>query len=144
MSSAPSTSNVATNATVPALASLPAAWRARADQLRRWAAAEGAACALEQAAAELEHTLWLAGDTPLTLDEAARESGYSKDHLERLIRDATIPNAGRRNAPRVRRCDLPRKPGTATPSLPAPAGRVQLDRTQIARSVVTSSYEARR
>ena len=46
----------------------------------------------------------------LTLVEAAAESGLSADHLGRLLRTGTIPNAGRKGAPRIRRADLPRSP----------------------------------
>lgn len=49
----------------------------------------------------------------LTLDEAAKESGYSKDHLSLLISQGKLPNAGKKGAPRVRRRDLPRKPRSA-------------------------------
>lgn len=76
------------------------------------------------------------GET-LTLRQAAEESGYSRDHIARLIRAGTIPNAGRPRSPRVRRADLPRKPS----SLPNSRLRPQLlgaDPEQIARSVVTS------
>jgi len=47
----------------------------------------------------------------LSLPQAASESGYSADHLAREVRVGRIPNAGRRGAPRIRRGDLPRKPG---------------------------------
>ncbi len=47
----------------------------------------------------------------LSLTQAAAMSGYSREHLGRLVRDAKIPNAGTPNAPRIRRCDLPTKPG---------------------------------
>jgi len=50
-------------------------------------------------------------DTPLNLQQAAEESGYSADHLGRLVKDGEIPNAGRTKAPRILRKDLPRKPG---------------------------------
>jgi hypothetical protein len=40
----------------------------------------------------------------------AAASGYSTDHLTALIRKGTLPNAGRKHAPRIRRGDLPRKP----------------------------------
>ena len=43
----------------------------------------------------------------LTLKSAAAESGYSTEHLARLIRDGRIRNAGRRYAPRVYAIDLP-------------------------------------
>lgn len=43
----------------------------------------------------------------LTLKVAAAESGYSTEHLARLIREGRIRNAGRRYAPRVYAVDLP-------------------------------------
>jgi hypothetical protein len=43
----------------------------------------------------------------LTLKAAAEESGYSVEHLARLIRQGRVANAGRRNAPRIRAADLP-------------------------------------
>jgi hypothetical protein len=46
----------------------------------------------------------------LTLREAADRSGYSTDHLARLVRQGVIPNAGRRYSPRIRVADLPRRP----------------------------------
>jgi len=55
-------------------------------------------------------------DELLNLRTAARESGYSADHLGRLVHEGKIPNAGRPHAPRIRRADLPRKP-TLRPSL---------------------------
>lgn len=55
----------------------------------------------------------------LTLERAARESGYSKDHISRLITEGRLDNLGKRGAPRTRRGDLPRKPKPAerTPRL---------------------------
>ena len=49
-------------------------------------------------------------DRLLTLREAAELSGYSTDHLARLVRQAVIPNAGKRHSPRIRLGDLPRRP----------------------------------
>lgn len=46
----------------------------------------------------------------LTIADAADESGYSEDHLRRLVREGTLPNAGENGAPRIRRRNLPRKP----------------------------------
>jgi hypothetical protein len=90
---------------------LPAAWRTRANELRLWASAEGAACALERAAADLERALQHRADEVLTLSEAAEVSGYSADHLGRLIRQQKLRSVGRAHSPRVRREDLPQKPG---------------------------------
>jgi hypothetical protein len=52
---------------------------------------------------ELEAALHDSEEELLDLQEAAPESGYSPDHLGRLVRDGKIPNAGRRNAPKIRR-----------------------------------------
>lgn len=65
--------------------------------------------ALEQAAAELEDALHSATAHVVTLEQAATVSGYTADHLARLLRTGRIPNAGRRNAPRIRVGDLPSK-----------------------------------
>jgi hypothetical protein len=55
------------------------------------------------------------------LTDAANRSGYSRDHLARLVRQHRIPNSGRRGAPRVRLRDLPIRPGV-TPEPDAHAG----------------------
>jgi hypothetical protein len=73
-----------------------------------------AAHILRLCATELERALQDAGDTPLTLAEAAAESGYSIEHLRRLVSEGRIANAGRRYAPRIRRADLPKKAGNLT------------------------------
>jgi hypothetical protein len=83
-------------------------WRARSSDLQPYAPA--AATAFARAADELEAALRQQEVEELSLSAAARESGYTRDHLSRLIREGKIPNAGRRNAPRIRRADLPRKP----------------------------------
>ena len=86
---------------------LPATWRERAAQIRRYA--PEAAAAFEDAASDLERELREADNDVLTLHEAQRESGYSADHLGRLLKAGAIPNVGRKHAPRIRRADLPRK-----------------------------------
>ncbi len=49
----------------------------------------------------------------LKLSGAARISGYSADHLRALIRAGKLADYGRPHAPRVRRDELPLKPGYA-------------------------------
>jgi hypothetical protein len=95
---------------------LAAVWRDRAEQLRRWAGAEGAAVAWEAAAAELDAALREVDGEALTLSEAAAESGYAARTLRQMVAEGTLPNAGRRNAPRIRRADLPRRPAKARPT----------------------------
>ena len=86
---------------------------------------------------ELEEYARRRGEEKLTLDKAAEESGYTADHLSRLVRDGTVPNAGEPGSPRIRRADLPRKPGHRG----QPASLVDdpiPSRMQMARSVVNS------
>lgn len=113
------------------VASLPSQWRALAGTLRAHAA-EGAALAYEAAADELDAASQREDAELLNLTQAAAESGYSADHLGREITRGRIPNAGRRNAPKVRRADLPRKPGV----LPKPSRNPHISRAEIARAVV--------
>lgn len=94
---------------------LPSAWRSRAANLREWGAPEATARVWEKAAAEVEQVLRRWDRTTLTLREAARESGYSADHLGALVREGEIPNAGRKGAPRIRRADLPVKAPSSSP-----------------------------
>jgi hypothetical protein len=60
-------------------------------------------------------------DEPLSLTEAARRTGYSADHIGRLVREGKLPNAGRTHAPRVRARELVAqlKPKLAAPSAKA-------------------------
>jgi hypothetical protein len=94
------------------VAELPAVWRARAEELGAYAPA--AATAWGRAAAELKAALLAAANEPLKLRDAARESGYSEDHLGRLVKEGKLVNVGRKRAPRVRRSDLPRKARAGT------------------------------
>jgi len=91
---------------------LPAAWRARAEALRPYTPA--AAAAFETAAHELEEALRARALEPLNLQQAAQESGYSADHLARLVKSGKIANAGRPLAPKIRRGELPKKPRRQT------------------------------
>ncbi len=92
----------------PSIKKLPAAWRRQAKTLRRYGG-NALATAIERCADELEGTIQERDETTLTLTDAARESGYTREHLGRLVRDGKIPNAGRPNAPRIARRHLPIK-----------------------------------
>jgi hypothetical protein len=92
---------------LPLPAELPRTWRAEAEHLKPYAPA--AAVAYELAAAQLEQALATANDESLTLEEAARESGFSRDHLRHLVSAGELPNAGRKGSPRVLRKHLPKK-----------------------------------
>lgn len=87
---------------------LPLQWRAEAEVARRLRA-EPQALILEKCASELELAERAEGMELLNLTQAALRSGYSADALGRMIREGRLTNYGRKNAPRVRVCDLPRK-----------------------------------
>ncbi len=90
---------------------LARAWRTDATVLRKHGA-EVLAGSLEQCADELEHVLAAGGDDVLTLAEASVASGYSVAHLRRLIASGVLRNVSKAGRPRLRRADLPRKPGS--------------------------------
>ncbi len=120
---------------------LPANWRQQAKALRRYGG-ETPAVAIERCADDLEATLVERDETTLPLVEAARESGYSADHLGRLVRDGRIPNAGRPGAPRIARIHLPRKaPETAAPPLARNPPRRELSNRQIVQSIIEKGIE---
>lgn len=101
---------------VSRLETLPARWREEADMYRH-RGQEPLAQMAESFAADMERELnaWLT--EPLTLNEASVESGYSYDHLQHAAADGSIPNVGGEGAPRIRRCDLPRKARQTEPCL---------------------------
>ena len=93
-------------------------WRAEADAYAR-DGVPGHAALLRRVADELA-TAWSAWWTAeRTVGEGAAESAYSADRLRELVREGKLP--ARRAADgglRLRRCDLPRRPGVSAP-LPA-------------------------
>jgi hypothetical protein len=113
---------------------LPSLWRTEADRLRHYGAM-GNAATLEAAAEQLEAALRADAETLLTIAGAVAESGYSADHLERLLREGRLPNVGRKYAPLVRRADLPRKarggPGGLAATRPATISKAQIARALI-------------
>lgn len=87
---------------------LPETWRALATQLRSLGG-DAQAQTLEWCADQLTSAILQKADELLSLHRAAEESGYSVDHLGRLLREGKIPNSGRRAKPLIRRGDLPLK-----------------------------------
>jgi len=87
---------------------------------------------------EIEHDLATLADEPLSLKDAAAVSGYSADHLGRLVKAGTLENVGTVARPKVRRGDLPTK--CRKEDLRESETRLSLGSTrmQIARAVVTA------
>ena len=118
---------------MPNVHELIESWRSEAEHLRERYSDERLARACEAHAQELEAALASEGLEALTLDTAEIESGYSRTHLRRLLREGKILNAGEPGNPRILRRSLPRKPGRPTPAaIPV----VRSSRTQVARAVV--------
>jgi hypothetical protein len=88
---------------------LPALWRQRADYLHQFGDPNSARLWM-LAAVELERALEAVGAEMLTVADAAQVTGYSPDYIRKQIAAGALPNAGRKNAPRVRRGDLKAKP----------------------------------
>jgi hypothetical protein len=82
-------------------------WHARRDEFTRVDAVVDGAKLLDEILADASRVFAGESELTLTLDAAARSSGYSKEHLARLVRNGTIPNAGRRGAPRIAVHDVP-------------------------------------
>ena len=126
---------------LPTVEGLPADWRRQAKSLRRYGG-ETPATAIERCADDLEATLVERDETTFSLVEAARESGYSADHLGRLVRDGKIPNAGRPGAPRIALRDLPRKASApAEPGLAEKCRSSEFSNAQIVQSIIAKGIE---
>jgi hypothetical protein len=95
---------------VSALDRLIDRWREHAATLQAYGAT-AVAQAVERCCQDLENVRHEDGSVLLSLNEAARLSGYAPDTLGRMIRDGRLENHGRRNAPRVRLADLPLRVG---------------------------------
>lgn len=120
---------------------LVAKWSARRDQLGKLRASVDGAVLCDEVLADLDALARAGDDEVLNLTQAADESGYAAGHLGRLVRGGKIPNAGRPNAPKIRRCDLPCKPGVLRAERPA-MNSGHATRGQIVRAVVNSDTGA--
>ena len=70
---------------------------------------------MEACAKDLEERLREWELESLSLDDGARESGFSYSTLQHRVASGEIPNAGSKGRPRVRRCDLPYRGGRVRP-----------------------------
>lgn len=119
-----------------------AKWSGEAEALRRLGAQVDGAKLIEAILADLQGLARSSDAEALMLVAASRECGYSPEHLGRLLREGRIPNAGRKNAPRILRRHLPLKP-SALREAPDNPKLVAATPGQIARAVVTSSGDPR-
>lgn len=114
-------------------------WAVRRDELARLGAQVDGRRVCEEIIQDLRS---LADERIVNLTQASALTGYSREHLGRLVRRGEIPNVGRRNAPRVRVTDLPRKVG----HLPGSKPKLQIGKSskrRIVRSIVNSEGVSR-
>lgn len=84
-------------------------WIARREEFERLEDHVKAARLADDFIADLE-SLATSYDQPLTYAKAAQESGYSVDHIGRLVREGKLRNVGRKGAPRVLASELLTRP----------------------------------
>ena len=96
------------------LTDLAEKWRAKAGELLGYGASEAVAT-LKTCAAELDDCINQWETEPLTLQEAAEESRYTYSSLQQMVAGERLRNVGTKNAPRILRGDLPRKPRPPDP-----------------------------
>ena len=113
-------------------------WRHLQETLHRLRASVYGQLLCAEMLADFDAVIASLGDESLNLKQAAAESGYSSDHLGRLVREGKIPNVGRPNAPKIRRQDLPRKPSSLRHAGPE-VSLIPVTPRQIARDVVNSN-----
>lgn len=107
------------------LEALAEAWRREAETLRANGVEAGAKIC-EKHAKELEAAGAAQQFDTVTLEEAEEIGGYSYSHLQHLVAEGKIPNAGREGAPRLYLQDVPRKPGFGSGDEASPSARVEL------------------
>ena len=88
---------------------LTARWMGLRESFQNSKALVNGARLVELFLADLAQLTQAEAEATLSLGEASQRSGYSVEHLGRLVRKGTISNAGRKGAPRIRVSDLPRK-----------------------------------
>ena len=110
--------------------------RSKAAEMKEMEA-DGQAAGIAWCVRQLEQALQEQDGQLLTLQEAAVVSGYSPDHLGRMVRAGDIPNLGRPGAPRIMLKDLPRKAKRAAAVVATDDPHPDIgDATAIVRSVI--------
>ena len=92
------------------LLDLASRWREEAETFGSYGA-DSLATACEKHADELEAAIGAARIEAVTLEEATELGGYSYSHLQHLVAKGEIRNLGSKGSPRIRRCEVPVKPG---------------------------------
>jgi hypothetical protein len=84
-------------------------WAHRRDELKRLHASVDGALLCEEFIVELQELIESRRSATLTLSEASELTGYSRDHLSRLMRQGLLTNVGKKNKPRLVAGELPKR-----------------------------------
>ena len=84
-------------------------WRSEAETVGR-CGHQSTSRLIRRLAVEVEEALRDDRDETLRLAEATLESGYSTEHLRKMVASGKIPNSGAKGRPLIRRGDLPNGP----------------------------------
>jgi hypothetical protein len=119
-------------------ADLVAKWQGRRADWQSFGALVSGAAVAEEILSDLAALSRSEREISVSLREASSIGGYSIDHLQRLVAKGDIHNVGRKHRPRIRRADVPVKPGY---HLPNSTEDVLSERRRIVASVTTDREE---
>ena len=116
-------------------------WAARRNELFRLKASVDGATLCADILQDLDSISVDDGVALLTLKAASHESGFSTRQLARMIADGKLVDYGRKNAPRLKLSELPRKPRTEAASGAKEANSASM--LQLARHTVAARSRMR-
>jgi len=115
-------------------------WAQRLTEWRRFGVSVNGAAIAEEVLADVDQLERDAQLGNVTLKEAHLIGGYSVDRLQKLVASGALENVGRRHRPRIRRAEVPIKPGHSSAALPSEPDATQfVNRRRIVASVTTSN-----
>jgi len=112
-----------------------ARWEARRDEYRRLHVHVDGALMIDELLADLRTLREAESLGVVSLQEAHLIGGYAIDSLQRMVASGQIENVGRKGKPRIRRADVPVKPGYSLRGIDA-ADQLS-PRRRIVRSALT-------
>lgn len=118
-------------------ATVIAKWQAKRDTFAGFAARVDGVLVCAKILRDLDELASAEGDEVLTLGQVAARSGYSRDHIARLVRAGAIRNAGRPGAPRIRARDVPPAKGGGLPSQ-VPKATLGIPKRRVAAAILRS------
>lgn len=117
------------------LAELVTRWQSRREEWARLGASIDGGKVAAEIIADLESLRRAQTSDAITLREASQLGGLSVDRIQHLVAGGQIENVGRKHRPRIRRSDVPVKPGHSLQK--SNDGDQFSERRRIAASIIT-------